>query len=179
MNNLVNLMSMVGVEKTLIIACGEYGLNKQIEFKDRIFIYVLSESMLQNQNPLEKGRIQYYIESKECKQVIIVGSVEQNLIGRIIQNESDQSPFASLKFNLAIFLRNQNKAIVPTVLRDQMLIELHVTAQCAMLMDYYFVRERIENSELQVRGFVTEPGEENLKPIFCNGTIYNTIISMN
>ena len=70
-------MSMVGTEKTLIIACGEYGLNKHVEFNDRIFIYALSDSMLQSHDPLEKGQIQYFIESKECTQVIIVGSVER------------------------------------------------------------------------------------------------------
>lgn len=179
MNNLVNLLATAGSEKTLIIACGEYGLNKHIEFNDRIFIYALSESMLHNHDPLEKGWIQYYIESKECKQVVIVGSVQQHLVDRLIRNESLVSPAASLKFNMKAFLRNQDKEILPEILRDQMLVELHVIHQCKLLMDYYFIRERIRSTQLQVRGFVIEQSDENLKEIFYNGNIYNDIISMN
>lgn len=179
MNHLVNLMSKVGSDKTLIIACGEYGLNKHIEFNDRIFIYALSESMLHNHDPLEKGWIQYYIESKKCTQVVIVGSIQEHLINRLVRNESLVSPAASLKFNMKVFLRNQDREILPTTLRDQMLVELHVINQCKMLMDYYFIDDRVKRSRLQIRGFVTENPEVHLKEIFCNGVIYNDIISMN
>ena len=172
-------MSKVGAEKTLIIACGEYGLNKHIEFNDRIFIYALSESMLHNHDPLEKGWIQYYIESKECKQVVIVGSIQEHLINRLVKSESLLSPAASLKFNMKVFLRNQDKQILSQSLRDQMLVELHVIHQCNVLMDYYFIQERVRNAHLQLRGFVIEESEDQLKEIFYNGTIYNDIISMN
>lgn len=179
MNNLVNLMSMVGSDKTLIIACGEYGFSKHIELNDRIFILTLSESMLQNHDPLEKGRIQHFIDSRECTQVIIVGSLEQHLLERLLHDESIQSPIASMKFNLKIFLKNQNKQFLRETVRDQMLLELHIIKQCNLLMDYYFIRDRVENDRLQVRGFVTDFSDEHLKPIFCNGIIYNGIISMN
>ena len=179
MNNLVNIMSMVGTEKTLIIACGEYGLNKYIEFNDRIFIYALPENMLQAYDPLEKGRIQYFIESRECRQVVIVGSVEDHLVRRLVGNESNSSPAASLKFNLKVFLRNHDVEVIPNALRDQILVEQHIISQCNLLMDYYFIRDRVKNKQLQIKGFVIDQTEENLKPIFCNGTIYNDIISMN
>ena len=171
-------MSLAGAEKTLIISCGECGISKHIEFNDRIFIYALSESTLRNHDPLEKGRIQYYVESRECKQVVIVGSIQQHLIDRLIQNESLVSPAASLKFNLKVFLRDQQKEILPETLRDQMLVELHVISQCSLLMDYYFIHERVHTGQLHVRGVVIEH-DDNLKEIFYNGTIYNDIISMN
>jgi len=172
-------MAMAGMDKTLIIACGEYGICKHFEFNDRIFIYALSASMLSNHDPLEKGKIQYYIESKECRRVVIVGSVHQHLIDRLVSSESLLSPAASLKFNTKVFLRNQDKEILSETLRDQMLIELHVINQCNLLMDYYFIRERVTKSELQIRGAVIEQAEGHVKEIFFNGTIYNDIISMN
>jgi hypothetical protein len=46
-------------------------------------------------------------------------------------------------------------------------------------MDYYFIRERVMKSELQIRGAVIEQAEGHVKEIFLNGTIYNDIISMN
>jgi len=179
MNNLVNLMSMVGVEKTLIIACGEYGMNKHIEFNDRIFIYALSGNTLQAHDPMQKGTIQYYIESRECTQVILVGALDQDLVNHIAQNESDESPAAALKFNLQVFLRNQTNAILPTALQNQLLVELHVIKQCTLLFDYFFVRERVENARLQIRGFIAISKPEPLKQIFYNGITYNDIISMN
>jgi hypothetical protein len=179
MDNLVNLMSLAGAEKTLIISCGECGISKHIEFNDQIFIYALTESTLRNHDPLEKGMIQYYIESKECKQVVIVGSIQQHLIERLIQSESLVSPAASLKFNLKVFLQNREKQILSETLRDQMLVELHVISQCNLLMDYYFIHDRVSKGRLHVKGVVIEPAEGNLKEIFYNGTIYNDIISMN
>ena len=179
MNNLVNILSMVGTEKTLIIACGEYGLNKYVECNDRIVTYALPDGMLQAYDPLEKGRIQYFIESNKCTQVIIVGSVEEHLVRRLIGNESNLSPAALLKFNLKVFLRNRDVAVLPNALRDHILVEQHIISQCNLLLDYYFIRDRVENKQLQIKGFVIDQTEENLKPIFRNGIIYNDIISMN
>ncbi len=116
----------------------EYGISKHIEFNDRIFIYALSDSMLSNHDPLEKGKIQYYVESKECRKVVIVGAVHQALIGRLIRSEALVSPAASLKFNTRVFLRNQDGDILPEALRDHMLVELHVISQCNLLMDLLF-----------------------------------------
>ena len=172
-------MAMAGTDKTLIIACGEYGISKHIEFNDRLFIYALSESTLRNHDLLEKGTIQHYVESEECKKVVIVGSVHQHLINRLVRSESLLSPAASLKFNTKVFLRNQDREILPKTLRDHMLVELHVISQCILLMDYYFIRQRVTNAELQIRGVVIEQSGGHLKEIFYNGTIYNDIISMN
>jgi len=179
MNNLVNLISMAGIEKTLIIAFGEYGLDKHVEFDDRIFIYSLAESRLQNHDPLEKGQIQYFIESRQCTQVVIVGSIEQHLVDRLMRCESIQSPAAFLKFNMQVFFKNQGKEILPGALRDQILVEQHIISQCNLLIDYYFIRDRVEKEQLQVKGFIAERTEEHLKPIFSNGITYNNIISMN
>jgi hypothetical protein len=179
MNNMVNLIAMAGADKTLIIACGQYSISKHIQFNENIFIHSLHESTLRNHDPLEKGMIQYYIENKGCTKVVIVGSVQEDLVARLSRSESLLSPAASLRFNTKVFLRNQDREIIPETLRDHMLVELHVISQCNLLMDYYFIRERLTNSELRIRGCVIEHRRRNLKEIFCNGTIYNDIISMN
>jgi len=139
----------------------------------------LPENILQEYDPLEKGRIQYFIESRECTQVVIVGSVEKHLVRRLISNESNLSPAALLKFNLKVFLRKRDVEILPNGLRNQILVEQHIINQCNLLMDYFFIRDRVENKQLQIKGFVIDQTEENLKPIFNNRIIYNDIISMN
>ena len=173
------MAAMAGTEKTLIIAFGEYELKKLVESDDRIFIYTLSDSRLHNHDPREKGKIQYFIESKECTQVVVVSSIEQQLVDRLKKTDSIQSAAASLKFNMKGFLNNQDEEILSGLLRDQVLVEQHIISQCNLLIDYYFIRDRVENEQLQVRGFLIGQTEAHLKPIFCNGIIYNDIISMN
>ena len=170
---------MIGVEKTLIISCGESGLNKSIEFDDRIFIYTPADGTLHHHDHREKERIQYYVESKECKQIIFASSIEQNLIDRILHEDSLRSIRKALKFNLKVFLRDQDKEIMPTSIRNQLLVELHVIAQCSHLMDYYFIRGPVQRKQLQIRGVVSTLQEGQFKPVFHNGIIYNDIISMN
>jgi hypothetical protein len=46
-------------------------------------------------------------------------------------------------------------------------------------MDYHFIRQRVENKELQLRGIVAERKGEQFKPVFYNGILYNDLISLN
>ena len=92
--------------------------------------------------------------------------MSEHLVDRLIRNESNLSPAASLKFNMKVFLRNQDKEILPDALRDHILVEQHIISQCNLLMDYYFIRDRVENKQLQIKGFVIDQTEENLKANF-------------
>lgn len=179
MNSLVNLMSMIGVQKTLIIACGDYSLNRYLEYNDRVFIYFLPDRMLRKHDALEKGRIQHFIESKECTQIVFVGTMDESLIARIKYSDAFQSLRAALRFNVKLWMRNTETGLLSSSRYNQLLVELHVITQCNDLMDYYFIRERVEKKQLHVRGLVGELQEEYIKSIFYNGITYNDITSMN
>lgn len=178
MNDLSTLMTLIGFKKTLIIVCGEDQFNESVELNDRIYIYFLSENVLHQHDNLEKGRIQYYIENKKCTQIIFLGTLQKHLTESFEQDEAYSELRSILKFNLSVFLRNKSKAILSSPIRDQLLTEQHIIAQCNMLMDYYFIKNRVKNKQLNVMGLITNRKDE-FKGIFCNGIIYNDIISMN
>ncbi|MDH4092218.1 MAG: hypothetical protein OEV74_02090 [Cyclobacteriaceae bacterium] len=179
MDNLLNLMAMIGDQKALIIASGTSGLAKFHELNDMIFIHNMSGSVLQQHDPVEKGLIRYYIENKECRQVIFIGSIEQNIIDRIHNGNVQRSLGAGLKFNASVWLKKKTNTILSMSLHDQMLTELVVISQCRLLMDYYFIRDRVESRQLQVRGIISVTPAEQFKSVFYNGVVYNDLISMN
>ncbi len=179
MNSIGSLLSMIGEEKTLIIACGEYGITKAVEFNDSIYIYFLQDNILQRHDPLEKGRIQHYIESKHCTQIIFLGIIEKHLITSLHKDDVHHNLRSILKFNLSVFLRDQSKAILSPALHNQLLTEQHVIMQCNQLLSYYFIKERVDKRELHVTGLVTERDADQFTKIYCNGIMFNDIISMN
>lgn len=171
---------MIGVEKTLIIAYGDFGLKKFLEFKEQVFICFLPGSELQQYDERETERIRHFIENKECKQVVFVGTMDQTMINKMHQADSLSGLRAALYFNQHMSIADDNgKNIFSDAVWDQLMLERHVLTQCTRLMEYYFVRQRVERRELKVRGIVAALQEEQLKPIFCNGIKYNDIISMN
>jgi hypothetical protein len=178
MNKIGNLIATVGDEKTLLIVCGEYASSRPVEVNDSIFIYFLPENVLHQHDYDQKGRIQHLIESKQCTQVIFLGTLERNLIESFEQDAVYNELRSILKFNLSIFLRDQSEAILSSPLRDQLLTEQHVIAQCSLLMDFYFIKDRVNNRQLTVIGLISDKADQ-FKRIFCNGIIYNDIISMN
>jgi len=172
-------MAMVGVQKTLIIACDACGLSKFHVISDKIFIHVVSGSELQKHDPEEKERIQHFVEKKGCSQVIFLGSIEQHIIDRILNGNAQSELSAGLKFDASVLLRNKASNILSLPLRDQMLTELTVISQCRILMDYYFIRNRVKNKLLNIRGVIAETPTEQFKAIFHDGIVYNDLISMN
>lgn len=179
MYSIGNLMAMIGAQKTLIIACDACGLSKFRVISDKVFIHVVSGSELQQHDPEEKERIQYFVENKRCSQVIFLGSIEQHIIDRILNGNAQSELSACIKFNTSVLLRNKASNILSLPLRDQMLTELTVISQCRILMDYYFIRSRVENKLLLIRGVIAETPTEQFKVLFQNGIVYNDMISMN
>ena len=179
MGSLVNLMSVIGVEKTLVIACGDYGLEKTIELNDSVFVHFLPDNMLQRHDYAEKGKIQNYIETKNCTQIVFVGTLGPTLVKSLLRGSSLRLLREAIKFDLQPILMHKSKAILAPPVQDQMLVELHVISQCNTLLDYYFIRERVENRQLDIRGIVAGAEEQMLKTIYYNGFVYNDLLSMN
>ena len=179
MGGLVNLMSLIGVEKTLIIAFGHLGIDETVAFNESIFVYFMPDSALQRHDYAEKGKIQNCIESKNCTQIVLIGAHEPSLIKNLRQGASLKSLREAIKFDLYPLLMHRTQTILTPTVQDQMLVELHVISQCNMLLDYYFIRERVESRQLDIRGIITATQDKRLKTIYYNGYVYNDLISMN
>lgn len=170
---------MIGVERTLIIACADYEPESYLEFDGRVFIYFLPARTLHGHDRFERERIRAIIEDMECTQVVFVGTMDASMRERIRNSDAMQSLRAAMRFNFGNLLRGHEHEIVPEHTKDRMLLELHVITQCNMLMDYYFIRERTDKKQFTVRGIVAYMRDGYLKPVFHKGIRYNDIISMN
>lgn len=179
MDNLANLIPMIGGRKTLIIAGGSCGLSRVHEVINDLFICQISGSVLHPYDHAEKEKIRNYIDNKGCTQILLVGSIEQVAIDRIQQSDPQPDLAAGLKYNASILLRHKANAILPLSRRDQMLTEMLVISQCKVLMDYYFIRPRFDTKQLHIRGVISETLLEPFKSVFYDGITYNDLISMN
>jgi hypothetical protein len=179
MDSLLNLLPIIGPEKTLVIDSTNYWLNTYRYLEKNILVYYPQGGIIQADDLIQQEQLQYYLEHEKCRQLIFIGSINRSVIDKILLNDSPESPKAALKFNLSTLLRGQDSAIIPLPLSERLLIELNVVMQCKLLMDYDFIDRRIENRELQLRGIVAERKGEQFKPVFYNGIRYNDLISLN
>lgn len=179
MNNLINLLPFIGTEKTVLITGTEFDISDALEFNEDVFVHFAKESRLHRYDRQQQEILQYYIEDKECSQIIFVGSIDHTLINKVKNDHSILSPSQALKFNLSALLKDKQESIVSQTVRTQLFIELNVINQCKLLMEYYFVASRAEKKLLDVKGVVVDMLGDKLKPIFYNGIFYNDIISSN
>jgi hypothetical protein len=179
MKRLLKLKPYIGSEKTLVISSSAFGFEKYAEFQDKIYLHLVPGSRLLRYDAQQREILQEYVEDKFCSQLIFVGSNDQNFIDEIQTGDSLFSLKSALKFNLKPLLRARHEKAIDANIKLQMLIELNVINQCKLLMDYFFIKEKVEKNKLQVRGVVMEIESEHLKPIFHNGIVYNDLLTLN
>jgi len=179
MNGMLQLRPYIGSEKTLVISSSTLGFEKYAEFEDKIFLHLIPGSRLSRYDPQQREILQHHIEGKSCSQVIFVGAEDQKLMDQIQSDDSLHSLKASLTFNLKPLLRSKGEKAIDPAVKMQMLIEFNVIKQCKVLMDYFFIKEKVETNKLQVKGIVTEMQSDQLKSIFHNGIAYNDLLTLN
>lgn len=178
MNYLMNLKSHIGSEKTLVITGSGFNAERYSIFSDKVFVRNVPEG-IRPYEPQQQEMLQYHIDERGCSQIILVGVKNQMLMERMEKNDTLLSIPSALKFNLSVLLGNQSDQFLSDAIRHQMLFELHVISQCRLLLDYFFIKKKVESNELQVKGLVTELKSERLKSIFCNGIAFNDLLTLN
>jgi hypothetical protein len=179
MKRLLKLKPYIGSEKTLVISSSAFGFEKYAEFQDKIYLHLVPGSRLLRYDAQQREILQEYVEDKFCSQVIFVGSNDQKFIDEIETSDSLFSLKSALKFNLQPLLRARHEKAIDANIKLQMLIELNVINQCKLLMDYFFIKEKVEKNKLQVRGVVMDIESEHIKSIFHNGIVYNDLLTLN
>jgi len=179
MNGPLKLKPYIGSERTLVISSSSFGFEKYEELQDKIFVHLLPGSRLLRYDRQQREMLQEHIERKFCSQLIFVGSKDQQLMDQIQTDDSLHSLKSALTFNLKPMLRAKHEKAIDPAVKIQMLIEFNVINQCKLLMDYFFIKEKVESNKLQVKGVVTELKSDQLKSIFRNGIVYNDLLTLN
>jgi carbonic anhydrase len=177
MNSLINLIGLVSVEKTLIITGGKYADSKYLGFLDEVSIFTLPDNLLHRYDPKQKARLQKAIEETKCTQIIFLGMLDLEMEHFLASSLSLHSVRAGLRFKTPLLPTNENG--IEYHQRSFALLEQHVMTQCNHLMEFYFVKEKIKNGQLSVRGIVGTSNTDTFKTVFTNGIRFNDLPSMN
>src|SRR6188508_2665525 len=110
MNDLINLMTEIGVDRTLIIACGQYVMYDYIEISDDVAVFVLPENMLRQYDTHEKEQLQLILDKHGCTQVVILGLLDEEMKCRLAFQSTLHSLRTGLRFKTAL-LPNDNSVI--------------------------------------------------------------------
>ena len=176
MNSLATLKPLIGVKKTLVITCRECGLQVTDDFSGQVFTHSSLGATLQRHDYLQQESLEYFIGTKGCTQIIVTAHTHCHIMDSL-----KKDPFLGrmLHFNLSAYFKNPNVRIVSKTVREQMLLELNVIDQCKMLLDYPFLRDRMRTNELHLMGVVMGNRPEQLKQVFYDNILYNTVIALN
>jgi hypothetical protein len=177
MNSLIHLMTLIGVEKTLIIASGQYAAHDYVEISDDIIFFFLADHMISRSDAAEKERLRSTIARCGCTQVVFLGVLDEEMRCRLSFQSSYHTLRTGLHFKTSL-LPKHAEAIRSTHLAHA-LLEQHVATQCGNLMDFAFIARRVRKGKLNVRGIVGTLDAEEYKTVFRNGVRYNDFVSMN
>lgn len=179
MNRLAYLRPILSKKKTLVITCHECSFGLEELFRNQVFTYSSLGNILQQHDHLQEQSIRYYIEEKQCTQILVAGHTHCAIIKHILRDRSGNSYVASLKGSLEELLANNHSYAFRDDLREKMLVEQNVIEQCKLLMEYTFVQSRIEQGALNLIGLVSDESLGNIREIFHNRIIFNDLISLN
>ena len=176
MNKLATLKPLIGLKKTLVITCRECGLQVTEDFSGQVFTHSSLGAVLQRHDYLQQESLQYFVGTKECTQIIVAGYAHCHIMDTLTKD-----PFLArmLHFNLGAYFKNPNVRVLSKTVHEQMLLELNVIDQCKLLFDYPFLRDRIRTKNLHLMGVVMGNRPEQLKRVFYNNILYNTVIALN
>jgi hypothetical protein len=175
----MSLNTYIDSGKTLVITDGEFHTWENIVFADRVFFYNIPEGMLFRYDPQQQEMLRYHIHEKGCSQIIYVSPQHPTWLDAGGNDASVHYLNQSLRFNLSVLLRHQKDNLISPSIRRQMLLELHVIDQCNLLLDYFFIRKKVEDGDLRLKGIVTQLNGDRFKSIFSNGISYNDLLSLN
>ena len=178
MNSLINLMTVIGVEKTLIIACGQYAMSDYIEYTDDVSLFYLPNNILQRYDAREKARLQEAIDKCQCSQVVFLGLLDEETQRLLSVHNSLHSLRAGFCYNTKLLPVNV-QPVISECLRMRALLEQHVETQCSYLMDFHFITHKVKTGKLSIRGVVGSPELNDCTTVFCNGVRFNDLVSMN
>lgn len=168
---------MIGIKRTLIITCGQYGLSEAIEHSDDVSYFFLSRNMLQRYDIREKDRLQAAIEKSGCTQVMFLGVLDEEMQCLLDLHSSLHSLRSGLRFKTPL-LPGEAEILRPQF-RNRALLEQHVETQCGFLMGFHFIAGRVKNGTLSIFGVVGTPELHDCKTVFRNGVRFNDLVSMN
>ncbi|MBT1710181.1 hypothetical protein KK062_18185 [Fulvivirgaceae bacterium PWU5] len=179
MKNQVPFSARMREEKTLIIACHDSQEETAHEFHEDVFILSSPGNVVRRHNYRQQEELRYFVEDEGCRQIVVVGHLHDVAVQHILQDLSDNSPYAALVFNGTTPLGVPAEDCMDAAVYEQALVELNTIQQCNLLMEYHFIQALIKARRLTIIGVVTGGAHGEPAQVFHNGISYNNLISLN
>ncbi len=179
MNYLADLKPHIGSEKTLVISGGHPNHKEPNPIIDSVYLFDIPQGMLSRYDRSQYEILMHYICEQECSQVIYVAPRQPAMFEALENSDSPRSLHLSIKFHLSVLLGKHEDRVVSNQVRRQMLLELYTIEQCKMLMEYFFIKRKIDQGDLKLKGLVSQMGSEKFESVFFNGISYNNLITLN
>lgn len=179
MNYIRDLKPHIGSEKTLVISDGDPHKENIHAFVDSVFVFNIPQGMLLPYDRHQHEILMHHVCDKECSQIIYTAPSQAAFLKNLENSGSPRSLHLAIKFHLGVLLRKKEDRILEDAIRNQILLELYTIEQCKLLMNYFFIRKKIDHGELNVKGLVPQMSSDRLISIFLNGIHYNNLLTMN
>ncbi len=177
--NILELTTIRGDEKILIISCSECLVKPENVPGDQVFTHTFLGTV-HAADPVIADVLHYYIEEKGCTQIILIGHIHCHAINFLIDRDYDpDSPTHDLSESLKEIASEHHFHLVPESLYDRMLAEVIVVRQCQRLMEITLIRERISEARLRMVGVVYDERNQIITRVFSNGISLNNLVSLN
>lgn len=179
MNYILDLKPHIGSERTLIITGGDHNDEREGTSNSGVFVFTTPQGMLFRYDPQQHETLLHHVCEKECSQIIYVAPTQRSFLEHLENKDSPGSLHRAVKYHLDVLLREHTDSPIPYSIRQQILLELYAIEQCKLLMEYFFIRKKIDQRDLKLKGLVVQLNSEQLKTIFFNGIVYNNLLTMN
>ena len=176
-SHLSHFMTTIGVEKTLIIASGQYAMRDYVEISEDVAFFFLEDSLLNRSDATEKERLRATITKCGYTQLVFLGVLDEEMRCRLAFQSSYHSLRSGLNFKTTLLPRSAKP--LNGLHLSYALLEQHVASQCGYLMEFRFIAKMVKRNQLNVRGIVGTLDPEEYKIVFNNGVRYNDFVSMN
>jgi carbonic anhydrase len=179
MNNTRYLSRMLNGRKTLLISCIDCRLDMTADQAEHVFVYTTLGNMLNQGDEGQRNCVLFHLEQYQCSQIIVAGHCQCRAMDYLLNKDSQDVAIQAYQCNLQALLKTHHGELLRKNSRKQMLIEQNVIEQSRLLMEYDFVKQRVEKGSLQVLGLVVAEQTNQHTTVFRNGFSFNNQISMN
>jgi hypothetical protein len=179
MNCPTHIQSLIRAKKTLVIACHANDIHAKSEWHADIYMFTAPGNALSQQPYLYEEPLRHFLNEKKCEQILLVGHIHNDAIEQIMMNTSSLAPAASLVFKNNPYVRVSRKALSHDNVLRRALTQLNVIQKCQALLEFDFIRQRVENKTLSIIGVVAATTAQAAQQVFYNGIAYNHYTALN
>lgn len=176
MKSIINLMTVIGGQGTLIITHGQSTAH-YLEIATGAATFVLPNDVLQRCSGRETEQLQTAIERSGCSQLIFFALLDEKMESKLQYSSALYAIRQDLQFKTRWLPASCDLMHSRTAIRATM--QKYVVAQCERLMQYHFIQTRVRQRSLTVCGMIGVPHEPTPTTVFRNGVRFNDHISMN